>query len=216
MKDYTFFCRTSEKYFMLGNRFDVELQRLAVHHIKPGDVVYDVGAYAGYTTLLFSALVGGGGSVFAFEPSPLNHIRLRSNLDVNRKANVTLVNAAVSDHEGNALLEENGSMSSIASDAIGARVSKVTTLRLDDFVYRDGNPPPSFVKLDVEGFAGPIFEGMGRVLETRGPMILCELHDEQEEEHVRRILVRCNYRLSPLEPKRKFPWQMFARPNGPQ
>ena len=216
MKGQNFACLTSEAYFMLGSHRESDLQRLVHHTVKAGDIVYDIGGHVGYTALLFLALVGASGYVFAFEPSPANYARLCGNMDANRNPNATVINAAVSDHEGAAFLEERGTQSAIVSAprAAGA-TSSVRTIRLDDFVYRDGNPRPTFVKLDVEGHAGPVLSGMTQVLESALPTIICELHDQDEEERVTQILIACRYRLSPVG-RRKFPWLALAKPQRPR
>lgn len=68
---------------------------------KPGDTFLDVGANVGYFTLLASRAVGPGGSVHAFEPSPLLCQRLVADLRRNPFAtNVTVHQVAVSDHRG--------------------------------------------------------------------------------------------------------------------
>lgn len=48
--------------------------------LAPGDVCIDIGAHIGYYTLLASKLVGPGGHVYAFEPSPGVYGRLEKNL----------------------------------------------------------------------------------------------------------------------------------------
>ena len=48
--------------------------------IKPGDVIWDVGANVGYYTRKFSDSVGSAGQVFAFEPFPATAARLRAEL----------------------------------------------------------------------------------------------------------------------------------------
>jgi FkbM family methyltransferase len=213
MKGQNFSCLTSEAYFMLGSHRESDLQRLVLQTVKTGDIVYDIGGHVGYTALLFSALVGGKGYVFAFEPSPANYARLRGNMDANRVLNVTTVDGAASDQGGFALLEERGTQSSIASGQGAATVatSKVRTIRLDDFVYRDANPPPTFVKLDVEGHGGAVLEGMKQVLQSARPTILCELHDPGEENRATQILTSCGYRLLQVG-RRKFPWRALATP----
>ena len=40
--------------------------------LEPGDVFFDVGAHAGYFTLLGALQVGSTGIVVAFEPTPAN------------------------------------------------------------------------------------------------------------------------------------------------
>jgi FkbM family methyltransferase len=64
-------------------------------------VVYDVGAHAGFFTLLASKLVGAG-RVVAFEPLPPNAARLRVNLAANGRTNVDVMEAAASDARGEA------------------------------------------------------------------------------------------------------------------
>lgn len=52
--------------------------------IKPGDVIWDVGANVGYYTRKFSDSVGPAGQVFAFEPFPATAARLRADIDRGR------------------------------------------------------------------------------------------------------------------------------------
>ena len=212
MKGQNFSCLTSEAYFMLGSHRESDLQRLVLQTVKAGDIVYDIGGHVGYTALLFSALVGESGYVFAFEPSPANYARLRGNMDANRLRNVSTFDVAASDQEGIALLEERGTKSCIKSpQAAATSASRVRTMRLDDFVYRDANPPPTFVKLDVEGHGGAVLEGMKQVLQSARPTILCEIHDKGEEDRTTQILTACGYHLMQVG-RRKFPWRALATP----
>lgn len=207
-----FQCWTSEKYFMLGSRVETDAQEKLGKVIHPGEVVYDIGGHAGYMSLLFASLVGPNGRVFTFEPSPVNYPRLRRNIEANHRANVVVVNAAVSDQEGVACFEEAGTMSKIVSGdgAEGTATARVRTLRLDDFVYGESHPPPDFLKLDIEGHAGAAIVGMTRILAERHPRILCELHDALEERQVTDILTGQGYILERLDDDRKFPRRVIA------
>ena len=62
--------------------------------------VFDIGAHAGYYTLIASKLVGGSGHVVAFEPAPRNLRYLRRHLSLNHVSNVTVLEVAVSDRAG--------------------------------------------------------------------------------------------------------------------
>ena len=79
---------------------------------------------------------------------------------------------------GVALIDERSSESAIAKTTteLGNRLSPIQTMRLDDFAFRDGNPLPTFIKIDIEGHAGPALEGMKRILKVARPKIICELH----------------------------------------
>jgi FkbM family methyltransferase len=210
-----FACWTSEKYFFLGSRVENDIGIAIRENTRQGDVVYDVGAHAGYTSLIFSNLVGANGRVFSFEPSPANYARICGNMRQNRKENVNVIDAAVSDHEGCAFLAECGSMSAIVSDEHhrGSVLSEVRLIRLDDFVYRDANPPPALVKIDIEGHAGAAFKGMREIFKSARPVVLCELHDSEEETQVSEILLASGYRILPVDHRGGYyPWHVLAQP----
>src|SRR6266436_706615 len=80
--------------------YEYEKRKLFEELVGPGDVVYDIGAHVGFYTLLASVLVGHTGRVVAFEPSPRNLAYLRRHLAMNRLNNVTVVEGAVYDHDG--------------------------------------------------------------------------------------------------------------------
>jgi len=55
-------------------------QQLFQKDIKPGVVIYDIGANAGLYTLLSSILKGNSGKVFAFEPVPKNIFYIKQHI----------------------------------------------------------------------------------------------------------------------------------------
>lgn len=212
MRGQLFVCWTSEKYFLLGPNFESGVQQLLLKIIQPGEVIYDIGGHAGYMSLLLASASGSAARIFTFEPSPINFARIRRNVEANGHTNITVINAAASDREGAALLDERGSQSAIvkAPSASAGEISRIRTMRLDDFAYRDGNPPPTFIKIDIEGHAGPALEGMRRIIESTRPRILCELHHGQEQAHFTRIVSAYRYRIQAIEREQGFPRQVLA------
>ena len=94
-----------KKNYWLGT-YEPELQQAVHDWLRPGMVVYDVGANIGYISLLLARTVqttpNGGtlrpaGQVFAFEPLPANLERMAANFELNPWANITCVAAAVVD-----------------------------------------------------------------------------------------------------------------------
>src|SRR6201999_566014 len=89
----------------------------AKHFLSPGMTVLDIGAHRGFHSLLFSKKVGPSGKVIAFEPSPQEAKRLRTNLRMNRCTNVQVNQYALGEKdEGNVTLyvvEENGVLNSL-------------------------------------------------------------------------------------------------------
>jgi FkbM family methyltransferase len=205
-----FECSSAEKYFLLGANVERDADALLTALVRRGDVAYDIGGHIGYTALLYSALCGPTGRVFVFEPSPANRARLQRNADLNPGSNVSVVGCAASAVSGVLRFAENGSMSAITGD--GGVGVEVRAIRIDDFVYRDGNPAPSFAKIDVEGHAGGCLDGMREVLRVARPTLLIETHDGEEETQVRRILSEYSYAWRQTTPEDAFPKRMLAQP----
>src|SRR5579864_59054 len=92
-----FSCLTSHKYFFVRGAYESELAAPILSLVRPGSVVFDIGAHIGYWTLVLSRFCGPSGTVFAFEPLPENLVRLHHNLQLNNVENVQVVSAAASD-----------------------------------------------------------------------------------------------------------------------
>lgn len=91
----------AEKDYWLGT-YEMELQQAVIDWVKPGWVVYDVGANIGYVTLMLAKAVGRWGKVIAFEALPANVERLKQNIALNDYdlAKIQVVPAAVVDRCG--------------------------------------------------------------------------------------------------------------------
>lgn len=77
--------------------------------------------------------------------------------------------------------------------APGGAAIRVETVSLDSFVFEQGNAPPDFVKIDVEGAESSVLEGARRVLSTFRPVLLIELHSPEEDLRVGRLLTEFRY-----------------------
>jgi FkbM family methyltransferase len=147
--------------------------------------VFDVGAHAGYFTLLFSRAVGPSGTVFAFEPDPSNLARLHRNLALNVSTNVRVIPSAVTDRKGKAQFVANASMGHVSDEG---KLS-VSTCRLDDF------PPPDLVKMDIEGSENLALSGAENILALHHAIFFIELHGTAVSAACIDMLVRHGYRI---------------------
>lgn len=152
--------------------YEAEVQRLLVSLVERGSVVYDLGANAGFFTLLAARLVGPAGRVYAFEPLPANLDILRRHLELNRCAHVTVVPAAVSDRDGRARFTGAGSTARLDGDG----AVEVATVRIDTLLARGEIAPAGLVKLDVEGAELAALRGMDGLLREARPRLLIEFH----------------------------------------
>lgn len=193
-----------EKDYWLGT-YEPDLQAAAARLIKPGMVVYDVGANIGYISLIAARLAESRGRVFSFEALPANITRLNQNAALNGlQGRIQVVHAAVVDKAGEVtfLTHASGAMGkalgSAGREEYYAQSIKVQGIALDDFVFSEGNPPPAVIKLDIEGGEGMALAGMPRLLKEARPTLLIELHGEEAARQVWDCLKANRYALRPM------------------
>ena len=155
---------------------------LTDHFVGDGATVVDVGASWGLFSYHFARLVGGSGTVFSYEPHPMNKPALEKLAKA--RPNVRFRAAAVSDWAGTADLQVPvfGSRHVTAQSSLahgfdgqrGVRVEKVTvpTVRLDDEV---GDRRVDLVKVDVEGHEMSVLRGASETLRKYLPPMLIEV-----------------------------------------
>lgn len=137
--------------------------RTLVRLVKPGDVVFDVGAYLGWYTIIASKLVSNG-AVFSFEPNPLVFNVLKENVELNHLQNVKLFNVALSDHTGSDILSFSSSnlLSAIVSVKKGSnnlRNFPVDLMTLEKVANSNTVGSIRLLKIDVEGHEPSVLKG---------------------------------------------------------
>jgi len=138
------------------------------YHLKPGDIVFDVGSHIGIFTLKASKLVGTDGIALAFEPEPQNFIFLQRNVALNNATNAQIFNTAVS--SGNGILQlcihptNTGGHSTQYATGGHAQIP-VPSVTLDYLIQEFSIKNVDLLKLDVEGHELEVLRGAGRFLE---------------------------------------------------
>lgn len=159
--------------YWLGS-YDYEKQIVFERTITEGSTVFDIGAHAGFYTLLFSVLVGSRGKVFAFEPMPRNLFYLRKHLQLNHITNVTVIEAAVKDSTGTVFFDK-GYDSFMYHVSAEGRI-KVRSIGLDDLVLQGEIPKPDYIKINAEGAEMLILLGAKSILTNAYPVLFLSLH----------------------------------------
>jgi FkbM family methyltransferase len=147
------------------------MDRLYARFVKPGDLVFDVGAHVGDRVAAFRRL---GARVVAVEPQPALARTLR--LFYGRNSAVTIEPVAVARTCGAVDLRlnvDNPTVSTASADFVRAAVGahgwegqawtrniRISAVTLDDLIARHG--VPAFIKLDVEGFEAEALAGLSR------------------------------------------------------
>ncbi len=175
-------------------------KRLAFERlVEPGSVVYDIGANVGYFSLLASVLAGPKGQVTAFEPLPRNIRYLMRHVQINHLENVRVIEAAVSDHDGDAAfnLGPSSAMGHLASEG----ELKVRMVSLDVLLAEGQLDPPDVIKLDVEGAEYAALRGGQSLLEAHRPLLFLDTHDRKAHHFTVALLSELGYRFEILDGK---------------
>lgn len=161
----------------------------------PGMIVLDVGAHTGYYSLLLARLVGEPGTVWAFEPHPINCAYLRRHVRMNRLTNVRIEELAVSDEQGTVGFKPGTGSGTGKLAADGPM--EVQSVSIDGFCAR-ASIRPALIKLDVEGAELSALRGAHRILESDRPSLVISTHGEEVHRECVRLLRGLEYRLEPI------------------
>jgi FkbM family methyltransferase len=169
-----------QETLLLEGFWEPKTTRYVCDSLGPGQVFLDIGANAGYFSLLASHCVGESGKVLAVEPNPAVAKQLRQNTQRNGLINVAIAEAACSDsievrnlYVSNAY---NTGLSSLSRDNLAWTKSvKVTCTTVDVLVEEYGLDRVDLVKIDVEGAELQVLRGMTTVLKRLRPRIIIEL-----------------------------------------
>lgn len=179
--------------YWLGS-YELKKQVLFGSFIKPGDVVFDIGAQAGFYTLLASKFTGVKGKIFSFEPFPENFKNIKRHLKLNNIQNVKVLDLAISDRSG-----EIGFMvgtSTFTGTISESGTIKVKTESLDNLLVTGEILPPNVIKIDIEGAEFLALSGAKNTLEKYRPIILLATHSLELKKKCLELLTNYRYVFS--------------------
>ncbi len=143
---------------------------------KEGDVVFDIGAYAGDTALFFSRLIGAAGKVYAFEGSKRVVDLIYDNIKHFSANNIEVVNKAVSDKDGRLFFAGDDSGGHI-SEGEGEEVECVT---IDTFCAENGIDKLDLIKMDIEGAELDALKGGVNAIKKFRPVLLISVYHKRD------------------------------------
>ncbi len=177
------------KFLERGRHYEPDVSLMMCKIVEAGDVVVDVGANAGFFTVLLGALTGASGRVVSFEPGDNNLPRLKNNIALNKLTNIALVEKAASDAPGeikffinsddsggNALWDVGTFPGNVKSAAAPQAVT-IQATTVDAEFERLGLPSPKLIKVDTEGAELQVLGGCKKMLAgCRVPFVIAEYH----------------------------------------
>jgi FkbM family methyltransferase len=205
---------------------DAVLLDLVRDVVKPGDVVWDIGANVGLFSFAAACRAGSDGLVVSLEPDAwlVQLLRLSTREQPKASAPVRVVPAAVAAEVSiRTLCLANRSRAANYLAEFGTTQTggtreeqSVVAVTLDWLLERQ--PAPRVVKIDVEGAELEVLHGGRRLFETVRPIVLCEVIPSSERA-VTRFLESRDYQIFDGEtpapnrlPLPVAPWSTLAIP----
>lgn len=155
-------------------------QYLDFANIKPGDVILDLGAYSGLTSILFSLKSGETGKVICVEPDTLNIECCIKNMEefsfIVGYNNFELFRGLVWNSNEEVPFSMEGNMGSAASSIVGTERGNI--LNVPSFTLSDLSKNQNridFIKCDIEGAEEFIFND-DSFFDKHSPKIIIEPH----------------------------------------
>jgi len=178
--------------------------------VRPGWIVADIGAFAGYYTLLLARLIGSQGMVHSFEPVPENFELLKFNVQLNVCKNVQINPLAIGPTDSEMVFRRLKArympFGSLIPKQDLSRYSgmKIEVRSLDSYLSERGWPHISFAKIDVEAAEAQVVQGMQETIQRFSPILVIELHDgpPHDRDQARRVLpllFKSGYQIFSLE-----------------
>jgi len=158
-------------HLALDGYWEIWCSIAVARYVKAGMRVVDVGAAAGYYTVLLGHLVGEGGRVQSWEPEYFTVDCLRRSVELNgldRRTDIIAAAASSEDvpHGGARLVVDSTTNMGSAEVVIGGTLhgQPIGCSRLDD----RGGAPPDFIKIDAEGHEERVWDGAQKCLGAPG------------------------------------------------
>jgi FkbM family methyltransferase len=189
--------------------YEREVLDAVIACLPPNAVLWDVGANIGLHAVTAKHLRPDA-AVVAFEPAPQTASRLMSNANLN-DADLQVVTAALAERDGIARLSVmtrgNSGLSSLRPwpDVEYEGAIMCPCVRADALVAQGALPPPTVVKLDVEGFEAEVLRGFGSLLagnELRSVVFEApgDATNQPQRYPVFALLSDAGFSISPLAP----------------
>jgi FkbM family methyltransferase len=156
-------------------------QYIEFGQLRPGQVVLDLGAYSGLTSIMFKEMVGEKGTVVAVDADKENFKAIEVNLDnysKHRGQKIESLWGAVWNHSGGLEFSSEGSMGSSATVMVGRKrgaITQVPSYTISGIAEKFELDSVDFLKVDVEGAEAVIFEDKDFFLRFK-PKIIVETH----------------------------------------
>tara|TARA_B100000953_G_C17943990_1_gene397868 strand:+ start:51 stop:761 length:711 start_codon:yes stop_codon:yes gene_type:complete len=169
-----------------------------VDKCKGREIFWDLGAHAGYYTLLFKT-INSTSTVYSFEPIKSNYRYFERHLKLNNLNKVFLIKKAVADKEGILKFAKGNS--------VGGKLSEtgdmtVPVIKLSSLLKKKIVEFPDVIKMDVEGAELQVLEDIKFILMSEEkPIIFLSTHGKKIHDSCLDLINSMNYIITPIDDK---------------
>jgi FkbM family methyltransferase len=163
--------------------YEATEEYLKFARLSAGQVVLDIGAYSGVTSISFAKAVGESGHVYAFEADAVNYQCAAENVELAGRwmgtKNITLMHRAMWSHCEGILFSNEFAMGSSAVVITGGgrgSETRVASTTLEDFCRKHNVHQVDLIKIDIEGAEIEVLECAARWLTGRKTRLIVEPH----------------------------------------
>ena len=201
----------SANYACWLGTYERKKQSVFCNEIRPGDVVFDVGAHVGFYSLLAAKSAGPSGSIVAFEPMAANIEYLRHHAALNKFA-VDIAQVAVADRDSIGHFRRGADTYTGTLAESGEAVEVVS---IDLLVDSHRFPAPDIIKVDVEGAETLVLKGALRTLSRVHPIVFLAVHSQRLRSECIDILRGLGYIVTAIQDESDMDgFELLARPHA--
>ena len=180
------------------SRWEPDTFKILTYFSDPDKLYIDIGAWVGPTVLYSNSLYK---KVYAFEPDPVALVDLKLNIKANHNSNITVVEKAIADNDGEMKFGGNGALGNSESTLLvndkcflekgghrksgkhiksrrGSKTVKVGTIKFNTFLNQYKVDPRNIglIKMDIEGGEKIVVEAMKDFFKKYKPNLYISLH----------------------------------------
>lgn len=161
--------------------WEKDIAEVIAQNVRQGTVCFDIGSHRGFMAGIMA--LAGAKRVYCFEPNPVNLENLAKLCDLNQDLNISVLDYAVSDQDGESefSIMPESSMGKLSKSTFQKQADKETSIRvqvrsLDSLLEKGIVEAPGFIKIDVEGAEYAVLQGARKLIEKYWPSMVIEVH----------------------------------------
>lgn len=178
--------------------YETEQSKKFAKICKDSKVFLDLGAHAGYYTLLYKSK-NKDSLIYSFEPVENNYEYLQKHIELNNLKKVIPFNKAVADKEGILRFERGNSVGGKLSSSGDMEVSAVKLSRLFNEKIIEF---PDIIKMDIEGAEYKVLKDIKPFLLSHKPIIFLSTHSKKVRSECLKLISDLDYNIKPLDDKK--------------